>query len=1152
MASHLGYYRFPAIHADQIYFCSDDDLWCVLDRGGVARRLTVSRSAVTHPIVSPDGEWIAFAGADEGATEVYRIPAAGGEARRLTFFGVMTYPVAWSPDGGQIIFASDSGRPFMKDHQLFAIAADGGPARALGLGPARAYAFEPDGPGRALARNGGDPARWKRYRGGTVGTLWVDRRGEGEFSQLLKSLDGNIASPMWIGKRIYFVSDHEGVANLYSVRPDGRGAVVRHTHHEEFYVRFPATDGERIVYHAGADLFLYDPERDAETPLPVEIRSSRPQRQRKFVSGGTLEDYDPHPAGHSLALTVRGRPVAMGLWEGPATEFGLPWRGRHRLARWLNDGKRLIAVTDEGGEEELEVITPGAGVERIKLDADLGRVIDLVVAPPPLEDETAGRRGKRRTKKKAPRRARRAPDLVALTNQRQELWLIDVTAKRARRIDRSDADRIAGLAWSPDRRWIAYGLPLDRRHVAIRIAAADSGKIEQVTTGDFIDLHPSFDPEGRYLYFLSLRTYDPLYDLLQFGLGFPRGVRPYLITLRADATSPFMPAPRPLGAGAAGQINGQNPWEISDDAQASPPKGAADKPGEAQRKPVEIDFDGITERVLAFPVPEGRYSDLLAAPGKVFYLSYPIEGSLGQSWVPGVPPAKASIEVFDLREQKGATYASGVSNLKIGADGKTLLYQAGSRLRALLAAAEPGKAPAGTEPGRATGWIDLGRVRCAVDPAAEWRQMVAEAWRLQRDQFWVPDMSRLDWKRIYQRYAPLVERVSTRAELSDLIWEMQGELGTSHAYEIGGDYRATPAYRVGFLGADLTYNRREGVWQVARIPTGDPWDLQQGSPLAAPGMRMTAGTRIHAVNGRELDRDLSPLECLVCRAGQEVWLTVSDPPPRGKQRARRARPRRRTVTVRTLGSEYLLRYRDWVESNRAWVHRRSRGAIGYIHIPNMGPQGYAEFHRYFLSELDRKGLIVDVRHNGGGHVSQLLLTKLLRRRIGYDISRYGQPEPYMSEAPRGPMVALTDELAGSDGDIFSHAWKLYGLGPLIGKRTWGGVIGIYPRHLLVDGSVTTQPEFSFWFEDVGWNVENYGTDPDIEVDFRPQDYARGSDPQLERGLKEVLRIEQRFREKLPDMRRRPSRALPKLPSAPAEAAGPKPSRRPARTPRRHR
>jgi tricorn protease len=372
-------------------------------------------------------------------------------------------------------------------------------------------------------------------------------------------------------------------------------------------------------------------------------------------------------------------------------------------------------------------------------------------------------------------------------------------------------------------------------------------------------------------------------------------------------------------------------------------------------------------------------------------------------------------------------------------------------------------------------------------------------------------MSGIDWAAIYKQYAPLVERVSSRSELSDLLWELQGELGTSHAYEMGGEYRHGPNYRQGFLGVDWAYDEERNRYRIARIVRGNPSERTASSPLAAPGINVRAGDAILAIDGQRVGPERGPQELLVNQADNEVQLTVESAES-GETRV---------VVVKALSTETPARYREWVEHNRKLVHEASNNRVGYVHIPDMGAHGYAEFHRSYLAEYDYPALLIDVRWNGGGHVSGLLLEKLARRRIGYDFPRWGRPEPYPQESPRGPMVALTNEHAGSDGDIFSHSFKLMGLGPLIGMRTWGGVIGIHPRHRLVDNTVTTQPEFSFWFKDVGWNVENYGTDPDIEVDIAPQDFARGDDPQLSRAIAECLRLIEEHPTLEPDPGERP-------------------------------
>jgi tricorn protease len=457
-----------------------------------------------------------------------------------------------------------------------------------------------------------------------------------------------------------------------------------------------------------------------------------------------------------------------------------------------------------------------------------------------------------------------------------------------------------------------------------------------------------------------------------------------------------------------------------------------------------------------------------------------------------------------------------VRGIGLSLDGKTMVLRAGQRLRVLVAGR---KAEDGDEAGRKSGWIDLERVRVPVDPGSEWTQMLREAWRLQRDNFWTADLSGVDWPAVWERYRRLLPRLATRGDLSDLMWEMQGEFGTSHAYEGGGDYRSSPYYGYGFLGADLSWDPESGGYRVDRVVRGDPWEDDGDSPLHAPGARIAAGDVILGIDGRRVSAENPVNALLVGKGGAEVALLVRSP---GSEKPR-------TVVVQTLEGERRLRYRAWVEQNRARVHEASDGRIGYVHIPDMGARGYAEFHRAWLAEARREGLIVDVRHNGGGNVSQLILEKLSRKPLGYVVTRWGVPSPYPAEAVAGPMVAVCDEYAGSDGDIFSHAFKLLKLGPLVGKRTWGGVIGIWVRHALVDGTHTTQPEFAHWFHDVGWGVENYGTDPDIPVAIRPQDAARGEDPQLQRAIEEALGWLAERPAPLPDFGPRPSRALPVLP-----------------------
>ncbi|WP_336206606.1 S41 family peptidase [Nonomuraea sp. LPB2021202275-12-8] len=1074
-----GYLRFPAVFRDVVVFAAEDDLWMVSAQGGRAFRLTAGVAEAGYPRISPRGDQLAFVGRDEGPEEVYVMPADGGAARRVTFHGARCTVTGWDPSG-RILYASDQSQPFEGRKWLHRVEPGGVPER-LPYGPANSIAHGPDGM-IVLGRNTADPARWKRYRGGTVGDLWIDREGGGEFRRLVR-LPGNLASPCWSGGRVCFLSDHEGVGNVYSCTPDG-GDLRKHTHHDDYYARNLSGDGHRLVYHAGADLYLLDP---GEEPRRLEVRlaSSRTQRNRRFVDADDyLEGATLSPDGSALAVTARGKAYGMAGWEGPVRQYGAPDGVRYRLLTWLNDGRRLIAAAAGDDDEESLVIlhgcrTPASGDDSPRTDSpgsdspgDDGPRDDGLVPHGPGDDgptqdaprddglgeeavgkvEQVARLGRIVSMVPDP-----AHDRVAVTNHRHELHLVDLSTRRSVLVEANPYGAPEDPAWSRDGQWLAYASPLNSQSTAIKLHHPETGRSLAATEPLLRDSRPAFDPQGRYLYFIGQRVFSPAYDQLQFDLCFPLGTRPYAVALRADVPDPFVARPRPL-------------HDKDDDKDDD-----GDQDGEdGGPEPVRVDVDGLTRRITAFPLPEGRYERVAGLKGKALILASPLEGD-------------STLHLFDFDKAANDTFAEGVTDFELGRDGRTLLYRAGARLRVVKADEPPGDEDA---PGRESGWIDLSRVKVSVCPEAEWRQMFREAWRLQLEHFWTEDMSGVDWPAVYDRYRPLVERVTTRGEFSDLLWELHGELATSHAYESGGEYRPGPDYSQGKLGVD--WDHRDGVYHIGAIVRGDPWDPRATSPMNRLGLDVRPGDAVLAINGAPIGASATPNERLVNQAEEEVELTLR----RGE--------RVFAVTVRAIADERPGRYRDWVNLNRAQCHQRSAGRIGYLHVPDMGTDGFAEFHRGFLAEYDRHALIVDVRFNGGGNVSALLLEKLARRRLGYDYPRWGAAEPYPPESPRGPLVAITNEWAGSDGDIFSHTFKVLKLGPLVGRRTWGGVIGIWPRHRLADGTVTTQPEFSFAFDDVGWQVENYGTDPDIEVDITPQDYAAGVDTQLEKAIDVAL------------------------------------------------
>jgi len=1096
-----GYLRHPAIWGNDIVFVAEDDLWTVSADGGRAWRITAGVGEVSTPCFSPDGTKLAFVGREEGPAEVYCMPVHGGEAERLTYQGTPCRVCGWTRDGASIVYASAAERAFRRDEWLYTVGPGDLLPQRLPLGPASALSFGPQGMS-LIGRNTAEPARWKRYRGGTIGQIWVDAHGDGAYVRL-RSLEGNLASPCWVDDRIFFIADHEGVGNVYSCQADGSD-VRRHTDHEEFYARALSTDGKRLVYHAGADIYVLDPAQDQARRVDLVLSTSRTQRNRRFVSPGRyLHSVDLEPDGSGLALTSRGKAFVLSNWEGAVRQLGDPEGVRYRLLTWLRDGQRLVAAaSDESPHERLvRFAAPqdGAPLESQRLDdLDLGRMLLIEASP--------------------------AHDRVIVTNHRNELMLVDLEAAppTARVLDTSGHGRIAGVAWSPDGAWVAYGFPDSLQTTKIKLCRVETGETYDATSPVLHDFNPAFDPKGRYLYFIGQRDFDPVHDQMQFDLGFPRGARPFLVTLREDVPSPFVPLPRPLSPDkkkdeGAKKKPSDLPEPAGDVIGAGDARLDEDVLAESEDR-MRIDLDGLSRRVVAFPVAEARYSAIVGLDKKAVFSWFPVEGARRLTDTEGGGP-RGILECYDFENQKQERLVDGISSFGLSMDRKTLVYRSGSRLRVLKAGDKPPESKSGakdgSKPSRQSGWIDLDRVKVSTRPSTEWRQMFREAWRLQREHFWVADMCGIDWDAVYDRYRPLVDRVATRSEFSDLLWELQGELGTSHAYEYGGEYRPAPDYRQGFLGVDWAVDE-EGRCVIHRIIEGDPWDARSTSSLAAPAANLRSGDVVLAINGQSVGHRTPPGARLVNLGGSEVELLVQ----RGQEV--------RTVTVKALTNERSARYRDWVNEKRRRVHERTSGRVGYIHIPDMSAEGFAEFHRAYLVEYDREGLLIDVRFNGGGNVSGLLLEKLARRRLGYDFPRWGAPVPYPQESPRGPMAALTNEHAGSDGDMFSHAFKMLKLGPLLGVRTWGGVIGIWPRHTLADGTVTTQPEFSFFFDDVGWQIENYGTDPDIEIENAPQDYARSHDAQLERAIDEVIRLLDETPPHTPSPKLHPRFAQPRL------------------------
>lgn len=1071
-----GYYRFPTVQGNTVVFSSEDDLWQVDLKGGQAVRITANLSTNTAPKISPDGKYLAYMSQEEGYQEIYIKEMKGSGQKRLTYFGSGARPLAWTDDSRHIIISTSLDHPF--EPSIYKLSIEGGEPEKLPYGYANGIAFGKNGV--LIGRNNQDSARWKRYRGGTAGKFWIDEKGDGNFKPFLKELNSNLGSPMWIGDRIYFVSDHEGIANIYSVNTKGKD-IKRHTDHDEYYVRNADTDGKTIVYHSGADIYSLKVGDSKPKKINVDYVSSHTQILRKFIdSAKYLENSDISAKGTHIALTARGKLASMANWTGPVRQAGKKDGVRYRLPKWLYDNKRFVAVSDEyENEDRILIVEPDKNKEILLKDIPLGRVRNIF--PSPKTDE------------------------IALVNNRNEVIVVDLKKKTAKVIDRSDYERSWSAGWSPDAKWITYDFKDTSVTCVIKVAEVKTGKAHTVTETVLNDHSPVFSEDGKYIYLISERNFNAMNDAVHYELAFAKAAKLYALPLQKETKSPFVLDPKtPSG-------------ESAEEEKKDDKKDSKDKKEEKKKEiEVKIDFEGIERRILEFPLNTGNYEGVENFGRTILYLEYSPQYNEADR------ERKYTLKSYNLDQQKEDTVLDDIYDYRLSLDRKSMIVRkTREEILVLKAGAKPDE-KATNKFSLEGGGIDINRVKIGIIPREEWKQMYREAWLLQREHFWTPDMSKIDWVKIYDRYLPLLDRLGSRGEFSDLIWEMQGELGTSHCYEWGGDYRDHRNYPLGKLGCSYKLAKDGKSFTFENILYGDASSKNECSPLLRPGVNINDGDTLIAVNGTKVDKNTHPRELLVNFPNEEIILTVQ----------RKGKKKKEDIVVKTLGFEYYLLYRNWVETNRAYVHKKSKGKTGYVHIPDMGNRGFAEFHRLYLSECQYDSLIVDVRYNGGGYVSQLILEKLNRKIIGYDAIRWNKKaETYPAHAVEGPIVALTNELAGSDGDIFSHSFKMMKIGKLIGKRTWGGVIGINGQYSLADGSGTTQPEYSFWFRDVQWGVENYGTDPDIEVDNRPQDIAKGLDPQLDKAIEVVLEELKKNPVKKPKLDKRPDLSLPKLPKA---------------------
>ncbi|MBK3633912.1 PDZ domain-containing protein [Streptomyces sp. MBT97] len=1071
----MSYLRLPHLNGDLLCFVAEDDLWLApLDGPGRAWRLTADRTKAGHPRFSPDGSEIAYTSWRSLVPEIHLVPVDGGPGRQLTYWGSADTQVrGWTPpdqDGtSDILAVASHGEPFSYFTWAYKLATDGDPGRKLPWGPVSdLQCADLDGERRTLLLTGTpphEPAAWKRYRGGATGRLWLHGH------RLLEDLDGHLHSPLFAGGRIAFLSDHEGVGNLYSCAHDGSD-LRRHTDHDAFYARHAASDGTRVVYQCAGDLWIVDDLTAGSAPHRIDVRLGGPRAGRRpyqIPAAQHVDGISVDETGRASAVVVRGSLYWLTHRDGPARTITDTPGVRIRLPEMLGPGGRIAYVTDAEGEDAVEIAhlprATGAREPRRLAAGRLGRVLEMVCDP----------QGER----------------LAVASHDGRLLLItvpdDLTVPDGDPEDAPEGDSPPGggaevtelvasangpvrdLAFSPDGSWLTWSHPgIGRSLRQIRMARMKDRLVVDVTDGRFEDENPVFTRDGRYLAFLSWRGFDPVYDVHTGDLSFPLGCRPYLVPLSSATPSPF--ALTPEGRPAAGGLD-----PVADD--------------EGGDGTVTVETEGLESRVTPFPVPASKYSALHpVAGGGLVWLRWPISGALGETFAnPDDTSGRPTLEHFGIGKAKRTELVDHLDWFALSGDGSRLVVVDEGDLRA-VPSSESGDLDS-------TVWIDLRRILHEVDPGAEWRQSYEEAGRLIRAYFWDPGMCGIDWDAILDQYRPLVERVASPDEFADLLREVLGELGTSHAYVTAARRNEGPPHYQrlqGLLGANLVH--REAGWTVRRILPGDSSDSKARSPLAGTGIR--EGAVLTHVNGRAVDPVTGPYPLLAGAGGTTVELTFTPAEGAG------GRPRR--VAVVPLTDERTLRYQDWVAKRRAVVRELSDGRCGYLHIPDMGGSGWAQFNRDLRMEMSRPALLVDVRGNAGGHISELVVEKLTRRILGWDLTRDAQPVSYASNAPRGPVVALADEATSSDGDMITAAFKLLGLGPVVGQRTWGGVVGMTGRHRLGDGTVITVPMNAAWFDAYGWSVENEGVTPDLEVLRTPLDWAEGRHAQLDDAVRLAL------------------------------------------------